>query len=350
MIKSLFKSFVSAIGAPFTTVAPCTTVAAAAAASFECGVLHGDAALSPPGAEMSHSLVPASAPDDAATADTVGMPAATAPVRGKRGLGLSKPAIKFRVPRLRARRSKKAASPAHAPAPVSAATADVSVPAPAAAPVRGKRWQRISTAAAAAVKTVKTGAAHLLQRRWQKAAPYATGLSAKILAMAAFIEGSNAVITSGVYRISTSTAKRQTFVADLLSGKDPLAAMDPTNASDVHLVAGALKQMLRVELPPLLTATTVEGFVAAGGNVDNMFDALLTIDAGERLALLQLTSHLFKVAKHADANLMGAYNLAIIFAPTLGFPVGEAGGHALEALIMASPHLVALICDRRAFL
>ncbi|KAI8332059.1 hypothetical protein BC941DRAFT_437376 [Chlamydoabsidia padenii] len=140
-----------------------------------------------------------------------------------------------------------------------------------------------------------------------------------------YLDAKNAVLEEGLYRLSGSNALLQKLKKKFNQDGD-VPLLQSKEDYDVHVIAGLLKMWLR-ELPvTVLTRELRPEFIQVidllerKDRVNELGRLVSELPLANYTLLRILTSHLIRVIKHSDVNLMTVRNIAIVFSPTLGIP------------------------------
>ncbi|ORZ13471.1 hypothetical protein BCR42DRAFT_418379 [Absidia repens] len=140
-----------------------------------------------------------------------------------------------------------------------------------------------------------------------------------------YLDAKNAILEEGLYRLSGSNATLQKLKKKFNQDGD-VPLLNAKEEYDVHVVAGLLKMWLR-ELPiTVLTRELRPEFIQVidllerKDRVNELGRLVSELPLANYTLLRILTSHLIRVVKHCDTNLMTVRNIGIVFSPTLGIP------------------------------
>ncbi|XP_015778919.1 PREDICTED: rho GTPase-activating protein 44-like [Acropora digitifera] len=154
-----------------------------------------------------------------------------------------------------------------------------------------------------------------------------------------------AMDVQGLFRLAGSAAKIRKLIAEFDAGLVDLAEF----GSDVHIVAGALKQYLR-ELPePLMTFSLYNEWIQAHGIQDNgarlqqYWSIVEKMPPLYKANLRYLVKFLGKLSENSEVNKMSASNIAIVIAPNIIWSAEDEGGVNVQHTGVQSSIVEALI-------
>lgn len=154
-----------------------------------------------------------------------------------------------------------------------------------------------------------------------------------------------AMDVQGLFRLAGSAAKIRKLIAEFDAGLVDLAEF----GSDVHIVAGSLKQYLR-ELPePLMTFSLYNEWIQAHGIQDNgarlqqYWSIVEKMPPLYKANLRYLVKFLGKLSENSEVNKMSASNIAIVIAPNIIWSAEDEGGVNVQHTGVQSSIVEALI-------
>ncbi|XP_060582802.1 arf-GAP with Rho-GAP domain, ANK repeat and PH domain-containing protein 3-like [Ruditapes philippinarum] len=125
----------------------------------------------------------------------------------------------------------------------------------------------------------------------------------------------------GLYRKADTESKIKTLLRNFQD--DARSVVLRLEEESVHLVCNVLKRFLRNLSDPLLTAQLYRRWIQTAAEIDHNVKLqwykylLQQLPRINYLTLRTLASHLSKLSKHSDENLMNLHNISIAFGSTL---------------------------------
>jgi len=148
---------------------------------------------------------------------------------------------------------------------------------------------------------------------------------------------------------STGVFRKAGNEEDIIYFKQIMAEGVPDNFNfppeqEVHVVTSLFKRFFREIKNPLLTHALYTDFIAAESEEEDKRQKAIQVvldllPKPNKLLLYTVCEYLHEVAKYSDENMMGAHNLAIVFAPNLLRPAVEKP----STLIADAGHSVTLV-------